>query len=113
LEDTTGNGVWLSEDGNFFVDETISSRIDVVNFADPQKLKRMGGNYFSATKEAGEPRPSDSLVKQGYIENSNVNALIEMVHLIDLHRGYEAQQKSLQAIDQLDDKSANNLGRVG
>ncbi len=113
LEDTTGQGVWLSEDGNFFVDETISSRIDVVTFDDPQKLKRLGDNYFSATNKAGTPTPSDSLVKQGYIENSNVNAMMEMVHLIDLNRGYEAQQKSLQAIDQLDDKAANNIGRVG
>ncbi len=113
LEDTTGDGVWLSEDGNFFVDDTISSKIDVVTFDDPQKLKRLGGNFFQATEAAGRPSPADSPVKQGYIEMSNVNAMMEMVHLIDLNRGYEAQQKSLQAIDQLDDKAANSLGRVG
>ncbi len=113
LEDTTGKGVWLSEDGHFFVDETISSKIDVVTFANPQKLKRLGGNYFKAEKGAGTPLPADSVVKQGYIEQSNVNAMMEMVNLIDLSRGYEAQQKSLQAIDQLDDKAVNTLGRIG
>ncbi len=113
LEDTTGKGIWLSDDGNFFVDETISSKIDVVTFPDPEKLKRMGGNYFLSTKGAGAPQSSDSPVKQGYIEMSNVNAMMEMVHLIDLNRGYEAQQKSLQAIDQLDDKAVNNIGKVG
>ncbi len=113
LEDTTGSGVWLSEDGHFFVDETIASKIDVVSFDNPQALKRMGSNYFQATQGAGPPAPTDSPVKQGYVEMSNVNGVMEMVHLIDLNRGYEAQQKSLQAIDQLDDKAVNNLGKVG
>jgi flagellar basal-body rod protein FlgG len=113
LEDTTGNDVWLSEDRNFFVDETITARLDVVTFVDPQKLKRIGRNYFKATKDSGNGMPSESLVKQGYIEDSNVNAMEEMVRMIDLYRGYEAQQKALQACDQLDSKAANELGKVG
>ena len=113
LEDTTGHGVWLSEDGHFFIDDTIASQIDVVRFDNPQALKRMGNNYFEGPQEAGAPTPSDSPVKQGYIEMSNVNSVMEMVHLIDLNRGYEAQQKSLQAIDGLDDKAVNDLGKAG
>ncbi len=113
LEDTTGKGIWLSEDGHFFVDETISSKIDVVTFDNPEGLKRVGSNYFQATNKAGQPTPTEPVVKQGYIETSNVNALEEMVNLIDLHRGFEMQQKSLQSIDQLNEKATNNLGRVG
>ncbi len=113
LEDTTGKGTWLSEDGHFFVDETISSKIDIVTFKNPQALKRLGKNYFQATKGAGTPTPGEPVVKQGYIENSNVNPILEMVNLIDLNRGYEVQQKTLQTVDQLNDKAANNIGRVG
>ncbi len=112
LEDTTGKGVWLSEDGHFFVDETISTKIDIVIFDNPQSLERIGNNYFKATKQAGEPTPTEPVIKQGYIEMSNTNGLEEMVNLIDLYRGYEMQQKSLQSIDQLNEKAINNLGRV-
>lgn len=113
LEDTTGTGVWLSEDRNFFVDETLTSRLDVVEFDNPGALKRVGQNMFKETKSSGRAIPSESPVKQGYIEESNVNAMREMVHLIDLYRGYEVQQKALQAEDQMDSKAASELGKVG
>ena len=113
LEDTTGSGVWLSEDRNFFVDETMTAKLDVVTFDDPGSLKRIGRNLFRETKASGRGLPADTQVKQGYLEDSNVNALREMVHLIDLYRGYEMQQKALQAGDQLDSKAANDLGKTG
>ncbi len=113
LEDTTGSGVWLSEDRNFFVDETMTSKLDVVRFNDQQKLKRLGQNLFQETKGSGPAAPAETPVKQGYIEKSNVNAMREMVHLIDLYRGYEMEQKALQAEDQLDNKAANDLGKTG
>ncbi len=113
LEDTTGTGAWLSEDGHFFVDETMTAKLDVVTFADERALKRTGGNLFRETSGSGRAVPSEGTVKQGYVEDSNVNSMREMVHLIDLYRGYEMQQKALQAGDQLDSKAANELGKAG
>jgi flagellar basal-body rod protein FlgG len=112
LEDTTGTGVWLSEDGNFFVDETMTARLDVVTFDNQAGLRRVGGNFFKATGSSGPAVPAETPVKQGYTEDSNVNSMREMVHLIDLYRGYEMQQKALQAGDQLDSKAANELGKT-
>lgn len=112
LEDTTGTGIWLSEDRNFFVDETMTARLDVVQFPDEGKLKRIGQNMFQETKASGRALPSEATVKQGYIESSNVNSMREMVNLIDLYRGYEVQQKSMQAVDQLNSKAANELGKI-
>ena len=112
LEDTTGTGVWLSEDGNFFVDETLTAKLDVVNFKDKSGLKRVGGNFFEETGSSGRAMPQETPVKQGYLEDSNVNSMREMVHLIDLYRGYEMQQKALQSADQLDSKAANELGKT-
>ncbi len=111
LEDTTGKGLWLSGDGRFFVDGTQTGAIDVVSFDNPQALKCMGGNLFSATQGAGAATPVDARVKQGYLEDSNVNPLETMIQLIDVYRAYEVQQKALQTVDQMDNQAAGELGK--
>lgn len=112
VDDTTGTGVWVAEDGRFFVNGTEQGRIDVVTFENPQGLDRMGSNLYQATDSSGPSVPSEARVRQGAIEGANVNAVEAMVHLIDLYRSYEIQQKSMQAADQLDGKAANELGRL-
>lgn len=112
LEDTTGKYVTMSPDGQFFVDETVAGKIDVKMFSNPDKLERTGKNYFNATPEAGAPQPVDAVnIQQGYLELSNVNTLEDMINIIDLHRAYELQQKTLQAVDQMDGKAANDIGK--
>ncbi len=113
LEDTTGKYVTVSPDGHFFVDETDAGKLDVVTFEAPEKLERMGRNYYKATPAAGAPTPVDTVnIAQGYLELSNVNTLEDMINLIDLHRAYELQQKTLQAVDHLDDRAVNSVGRL-
>ncbi len=111
LEDTTGKGLWLSGDGRFFVDSTQTGAIDVVSFDNPQALQRMGGNLFSAPPRAGAAIPVDARVKQGYLEDSNVNPLETMIQLIDVYRSYEVQQKALQTVDQMDNQAASEVGK--
>ncbi len=112
LQDTTGKGVWLSNDGRFYVDEADVAKIDVVTFENPQGLKKLGRNLFDATDASGAEKPANSPVRQGYLEDSNVNPLETMVLLIDLYRTYEAEQKALQSADQLDNRAVNNLGKA-
>lgn len=113
LQDTTGKDIWMTEDGYFFVDERQGAQLDIVTFKNQQGLKRLGENFFEPTRDSGAARPlAERHVAQGYIEESNVNPVKSMIELIDLYRGYEAQQKTLQSVDQIDDKAINQTGRV-
>lgn len=112
LEDTTGVGIWLSEDGRLFVDENEVGALDVVTFENLQALHRVGQNLFTSTEGSGQELPSEARVRQGYLENSNVNPLETMTHLMDLYRAYEAQLKTLQAMDQMDSRAANDIGKL-
>jgi flagellar basal-body rod protein FlgF len=112
LEDTTGVGIWLSEDGRLFVDDTEAGVLDVVTFENLQALHRVGQNLFTSTEEAGQELPSEAKMRQGYLENSNVNPLETMTQLIDLYRAYEAQLKTLQAMDQMDSRAINDVGKL-
>lgn len=113
LDDTTGKGVWLSKDGKLWVDEADAGQLDVVDFKNPQALERTGSNLYAATSGSGQATPAGTLIKQGFIEGSNVNPVEEMVNLLDIYRAYEAQQKTLKAADQMDGHAANDIGKVG
>lgn len=55
---------------------------------------------------------SDAKVVQGTIEASNVNVVKEMVDMITITRAYEANQKIIQTMDTMLDKSVNQVGKV-
>lgn len=112
LEDTSGTGLWLSDDGRLFVDKTEAGSLDLVTFVNPQALERIGGNLFASTGDSGQDEPSEARIRQGYIEDSNVNPVETMIHLMNLFRAYEVQQKALQAVDQLDAKAISEVGKL-
>ncbi len=113
LEDTTGKGVWVNREGHFYVDETEVAALDIVAFDNPDSLKKIGRNLFSAEGTGAQERSAQGKVAQGFIEDSNVNPVESMVVLIDLYRAYEAMQRAMQACDELDDKAINQVGKVG
>jgi flagellar basal body rod protein FlgG len=49
----------------------------------------------------------------GALEGANVDAVSGMVELVDVARGYESYMKALQRLDQITERSINEVGRVG
>jgi len=78
-------------------------------------IKKIGESLYRETKYSEKAfiieneRPK---VRQGFIEASNVNPVVEMVSLIEVHRNYEANQKMIQANDAALSKAVNEVGRV-
>jgi flagellar basal-body rod protein FlgF len=83
----------------------------IVDFAQPGALQRVGDNLF-AVGAAGEPQAVAAVLSPRHIEESNVNAVAEMVELIAATRRYEANQKVIQAHDDTLSKAVNEVGRV-
>jgi flagellar basal-body rod protein FlgG len=52
-------------------------------------------------------------VVQGFLEESNVEPVVEMVRMIDLYRSYEADSRAIQVQDSTLERAVNDLGRVG
>jgi flagellar basal-body rod protein FlgF len=75
-------------------------RLRVVSFPDTTGLTRLDGSAFAAN--GVEPvEVENPMVRQGFIEQSNVNALKEMTDMITHFRLFESQQKSIQTMDSL------------
>ena len=52
------------------------------------------------------------VVRQGYLEASNVNAIKNLTDMILAHRSYEAYQQAVKHYDGMMEKSSNTLGEV-
>ena len=50
-----------------------------------------------------------TVVHQGFIENSNVNAVKEMSELIKAHRHFESIQRVIKTYDNIAQKSNNDI----
>lgn len=55
---------------------------------------------------------ANSFVQQGFIESSNVDLTQTMTDMMNTYRGFEANQKVIQAYDRSMEKAANEIGRV-
>jgi flagellar basal-body rod protein FlgG len=72
--------------------------LKVVTFADTKALIKAGEDAFTAGKEEGQL--ATAVVKQGYIEKSNVEAVKEMVQMITALREFETYQKAIHSFDE-------------
>jgi flagellar basal-body rod protein FlgG len=91
-------------------------RIELASFQNPAGLQAEGGNLFRATTASGEPQvgaPGEEArgtLVQGFIEDSNVSVVEEMVNMILGQRAYEANSKVIRAADEML-QQINNLAR--
>jgi flagellar basal-body rod protein FlgG len=101
----------ITKSGNIYIGDVQISQIDVAYFSEPEKLQKVGRNLYAAIGVLPE-EPSQEVVRQGYVELSNVSPVLEMVRMIDAMRGFEMYQKMVQTYDGLNDKTANEIARA-
>lgn len=86
-------------------------KLKITSFDNPETLTKVGSNLMSADTDSVE-KAFEGEVQQGYLEMSNVNTVNEMVNMISISRAYEANQKVLQAQDEMLGKAVSDVGRV-
>jgi flagellar basal-body rod protein FlgG len=82
-------------------------RFDIVSFANPEGLESIGNNLYAPTAESGQAQvgsPGENglgVLRQGYVESSNVQLTDELVSLMVAQRGFEMSSRVAQAADQM------------
>lgn len=90
--------------------------LELANFQNPGGLQARGGNTFLATTASGDPvtgapgTDGIGMVQQGFLEDSNVSVVEEMVNMILGQRAYEASSRVIRAADEML-QQVNNLAR--
>ncbi len=113
----------IDENGNLmYPDENeqlqpIGIQISLVQFNNPAGLEKTSDSILKETAASGTARLESedanltkSVLKKGYVESSNVQAVNEMVDLIVAQRAYEMNSKTITAADEML-QQANNLRR--
>ncbi len=100
----------VDREGNININGENATKLKIVNFTNLQNLERLGDTLVNSTETPIEVEKPEIL--QGYLEQSNVNAVKEMVTLITVVRAYESLQKMVQAEDELTDVAINQVGSI-
>jgi len=118
----TATSVTISKDG--VVSATIAGQtaaqqlgtITLASFTNPAGLTPVGGTLFTPTTASGDaqtgPPSADGRggLQQGFLEDSNVSVVEEMVNMIIGQRAYEANSRVIKAADDMLGQ-VNNLAR--
>ena len=82
-------------------------QLTLARFANDAGLNPLGDNLFAETEASGAAvvgvpgDPGFATVRQGYLEDSNVDPVKEITDLISAQRGYEMNSKVIQAADEM------------
>jgi len=107
----SGSKVAIGNDGQVLVDNQPVDKLMVVDFEQPQFLKKEGGSYYRHELEENGSLTADKVnVKQNYLESSNVNPTEEMIKMLEAFRAFESAQKAISAIDEITSRLVNDQG---
>lgn len=103
--------VAISVNGQVYADGVLAEQITLIDFENYDYLEKVGDTSYRLL-DGGTMVDATGLINQGFTEQSNVNAVSEMVDMIAISRAYEANQKVIQTVDGMLDKSVNSIGRL-
>jgi flagellar basal-body rod protein FlgF len=107
----TPDGTITVLEGNGKVD-SVRGKLRLVSFADAQKLLKEGSNLYSAGEGGAAQPDTKSVIRQGFIEKSNVNAVAEMSRMIEVTRAYTQIATLLQQQSDLHKSAIQQLADV-
>lgn len=101
---TTADQLAIAADGTVRVGAGRAlGRIQLVDVPAPDGLQPLGGNLFAANAQSGPATAagSDTTLRQGVLEGSNVDVGDAMVDMIDAQRSFQLASKAIQMQDQM------------
>jgi len=103
--------VKIEADGSVSIAGAVVGKMKIVEFKQPELLVRKGPDLFSA--EGQSPvAPTESAVKSGALEQSNVSVVGRMTELISVSRNFGTMERALSLLaNDVDLKAITELGR--
>jgi flagellar basal-body rod protein FlgG len=77
------------------------------SFVNTAGLEPVGQNMYKESAASGPPQQGQpgtnglGIMRQGFLESSNVNVVEELVTMIQTQRAYEMNSKAIQTSDQM------------
>lgn len=101
----------VASDGTVSGKDGVIGKIGLTEFADQTALKRDANGLYNA--EDQQPQAAaDSQLMQGMLEQSNVQPILEMTRMIDIHRSYQSAQRLVSQEHEQAMRAINKLART-
>ncbi|MFA6596776.1 MAG: flagellar hook-basal body complex protein [Ignavibacteriaceae bacterium] len=112
LADTDNPTITIAKNGDIKMGETDIDSLAIVKLENPQEAIRSSDSNFAVADDNYSTASSQNFeITQGYLEESNVNPILEMETMIQTNKDYESAFKVMRYLDQSLDKS-NQIGKV-
>ena len=87
-------------------------RLGLVRFETLAVLQKGGDGLYRNASNSPAIAAADAQVRQGMLEGSNVNPIVEITNLIEINRAYERITRMIEQNNDLSRRSVERLGRV-
>ncbi len=112
LDSSQKKQITISNKGEIKLGDNIVDTLLIEKMNDPENAKLTSGVDFMPGAGGYQiASPDDYIVKQGYLEESNVNAIKEMEQMIQISHEYDSNHKIINYLDKTLDE-ANQIGKV-
>lgn len=102
----------ITSSGEVYLGKEYINKIKLVKVEEKTNLIRYNNSSFKLKYGYfDDVEKGDAEIKQGFLEGSNINPIIEMEDMISLSKNYESGQKMIQYIDEVMG-NANEIGNI-
>jgi flagellar basal-body rod protein FlgF len=103
----------INSAGELYMGEDFIGKLSLVEFQNLDGLRKFGSAAYTNPDVAANPQiaPTNTQVRQGMIETSNVNPVQEISNLIRANRMFELDLKAMKTVDGMMAKEANEVGK--
>lgn len=100
----------IAEDGTVSTPVGPLGRLRVVQFDNEQMMRKVSTALYASEDE---PKPVANVqIRQGMIEDSNVEPVLEMTEMIEVSRSYQAAQRLIETEHERERKAIERLARA-
>ena len=112
LFDKQHDDLKVQDNGAIYIDNQYIDNLQIVQADNPLMLQRDSNQYYFPTDgEYYAVDENEYKVMQGYLEESNVNPIVEMESMIKTSKDYQSSYKVIVLLDASLEK-ANEIGKV-
>lgn len=102
----------VAPDGTISQNGALIGRLAVVRFDALAALEKGGDGLYRNASNATTSEATDARVRQGMLEGSNVNPILEITNLIEIQRAYESVTRMIENANDLSRRAVERLGRA-
>lgn len=103
-----GESFTIDKQGVLYIDHRKVDQLQLAHFEHPERLHYVGNGLYQS--DESPTTQANTQVLQGFIEQSNIKSIDEMLNMVSTSRHFEANQKVMRAANNLLATAINQLG---